>query len=85
MAPEWQQDSAKNGVANRVANPNGTPADSHYSWLAEKEDDGWAYGEVKDPEKKEHPCMVPYQDLPEEQRIKDDLFIAIVDALWVTP
>ena len=36
--------------------------------------DGWVYGIVKDPESKTHPCLVPYQDLPAEQRIKDSLF-----------
>jgi hypothetical protein len=33
---------------------------------------------VKDPEKKQHPCMVPYADLPAAQRAKDALFLGTV-------
>jgi hypothetical protein len=46
--------------------------------LAEKKADGWVYGEVKDPEKKEHPCLVEYEELPKDQQAKDSLFIAVV-------
>lgn len=28
-----------------------------------------------------HPCLVPYAELPAEQRLKDDLFKAIVHIL----
>lgn len=80
-APDWQKQSAINGVKFCIENPDSTPADSHNSWLKEKEADGWKYGEVKDSEKKEHPCFVPYEQLPESQKIKDSLFLAIVRAL----
>jgi len=43
--------------------------------------DGWGYGETKDPEKKEHPCMVPFNELPVEQEAKDFLFRGVVHAL----
>ena len=62
-------------------NPDAPPSASHESWLAVKEADGWKYGEVKDPENKEHPCFVPYEQLPEEQKAKDHLFKAVVEAL----
>jgi len=71
-APDWQKSSARNGVAGAIA--GNTPEQSHQSWLAEKAATGWKYGPVKDPEKKEHPCFVPYSQLPEAQRVKDDLF-----------
>lgn len=80
-APDWQRDSAFAGVRFTLANPDAKPSDSHDSWLAEKERDGWKYGPVKDPSKKEHPCFVPYDDLPVEQRTKDYLFQAVVRAL----
>jgi hypothetical protein len=75
-APEWQKSSARNGVAGALA--GNTPEQSHESWLAEKAASGWKYGPVKDPEKKEHPCFVPYVELPEAQRVKDDLFVHTV-------
>lgn len=80
-APEWQKVSAIKGVEFTCSNPAAGPADSHNSWLAEKERDGWSYGPVKDPDKKEHPCYVPYEHLPVSQRVKDHLFQAVVRAL----
>jgi hypothetical protein len=80
-APEWQKLSAITGVQHVMDNPDAKPSDSHESWLAEKQAGGWKYGPIKDPEKKEHPCMVPYDQLPEEQRHKDTIFLAIVRAL----
>lgn len=81
--PEWQIKSAINGVQFHLDNPNAGPAASHESWLREKELDGWKYGEVKDAGKKEHPCYVPYDKLPAEQKVKDALFIGVVRAMKV--
>ena len=80
-APDWQKESAYNGVRYHSENPNSEPADSHNNWRAEKEADGWVYGDVKDPEKKTHPCMVDYDDLPQAQKTKDYLFIAVVRSM----
>lgn len=72
-APSWQRSSALDGVKGALR--GNTPEQSHESWLAEKVKEGWVYGEVKDVEKKTHPCMVPYDKLPPEQQAKDHLFI----------
>jgi len=80
-APDWQVESAIKGVEFNLANPEAPASASHDSWLAEKERGGWIYGPVKDPEKKEHPCFVPYEELPIEQQAKDHLFKAVVEAL----
>lgn len=77
-APEWQRESAMNGIAGALG--GNTPEQSHESWMAEKVATGWKYGPVKDPEAKEHPCMVPYSELPESQRVKDHLYLAVVKA-----
>lgn len=77
-APEWQRESAKAGVRAIYDNPSMGPSAQHDSWLAEKERDGWKWGPVKDAEKKEHPCFVPYSDLPESQKAKDAIFGAVV-------
>lgn len=79
-APQWQKDSAANGVRHMLANPNATPEQMHESWLLEKEEAGWVYGEVKDEKQKTHPCMLPYDELPKAQRVKDYLFQAVVKA-----
>ncbi len=80
-APDWQRASAINGVSYTLAHPEAKPSDSHESWLVEKRDAGWKYGPVKNPEAKEHPCFVPYDQLPAEQKAKDYLFQAVVRAL----
>lgn len=84
-APEWQQKSAIAGVEMHLANPDATPEQSHESWLAQKVADGWVYGEVKDAEKKEHPCCRPYDELPAEQKSKDYLFRSVVHMLKDIP
>ena len=81
LAEEWQKESAIKGVDFAVKNPNLPDSSQHDSWLADKEKDGWVYGPVKDPSKKQHPCMVPYDQLPIEQRRKDALFKGIVGSL----
>lgn len=79
-APEWQKESAVNGVHGIVSGLITKPEQSHESWLAEKARTGWKYGPVKNAETKEHPCFVPYAELPPEQQVKDAIFFAIVRA-----
>ena len=80
-APQWQKDSAILGVNFNLERPDAPASASHDCWLAEKAATGWKYGPVKDADKKEHPCFVPYYRLPKEQQAKDHLFKAIVNAL----
>jgi hypothetical protein len=80
-APEWQRESAINGVKFHIANPNASPAASHANWLAEKKEQGWKFGPIKNVTRKEHPCFMPYNELPQDQRVKDYLFSAVVRAL----
>ena len=74
--PRGRQISALEGVDGVLAG-NG-PEQSHESWLKQKAETGWKYGPVKDPEKKEHPCFVPYAELPDSQKAKDRLFVTTV-------
>jgi hypothetical protein len=80
-APDWQKESAINGVIMHLKNPQAGPEASHESWLSEKCATGWKFGSVKDAERKEHPCIVPFGELPQEQKSKDFIFTAIVRAL----
>jgi hypothetical protein len=79
-AEQWQRDSAIKGVSFAISTPNAPASTQHDAWLADKQKDGWKYGPVKDAAKKEHPCFVPYNQLPAEQRTKDYLFKAVVGA-----
>ena len=78
-AEDWQRTSAIKGVDGVFAG-NG-PGASHESWLAEKVATGWTFGPVKDAEKKEHPCMVPFTELPFDQQQKDHIFVQTVHTM----
>lgn len=80
-AAEWQKNSALKGVQFHLDNPDASPSASHESWLKQKTEEGWKYGEVKNAETKEHPCFRPYDELPAEQRSKDYLFKQIIHSL----
>ena len=43
----------------------------HEVWAAGRIVDGWAYGEKRDDEKKTHPCLVSYEELPESEKEYD--------------
>ena len=72
--------SAISGVEKVLA---GTfdPKALHEEWCRYKVKDGWVWGEEKSYAAKTHPCLIEYESLPPAQRIKDKLFIAIVQAL----
>ncbi len=55
-----------------------TPEQSHINWLAAQEALGYKYGTEIDRVNLLHPCMVPYEQLPAEQKLKDDMFVAII-------
>lgn len=78
----WQKNSVVNGVGFHLDNPGSTPEDIHINWMKEKKENGWTLGPVKDTIRKEHPCMIPYKDLPKEQQVKDSLFITVVEAFF---
>ena len=80
-AEQWQRDSAIAGVKFRLDNPDAGDDCQHNAWMDDKLAHGWKYGLFKDAERKEHPCIVPYDQLPPEQKAKDAIFSAIVNAL----
>ncbi|WP_203368656.1 RyR domain-containing protein [Cysteiniphilum marinum] len=80
-APQWQKDSVMNGVNFHLNNPNLTPEQNHKNWLDLKINDGWTYGKEKDVENKKHPCVLPYEELPKDQRLKNVIFRQVVVCL----
>lgn len=40
----------------------------HEVWAEARISQGWTYGEQRNDELKTHPCLVPYEDLPEEEK-----------------
>ena len=82
---ESYRKSIEKAVQDEIKNPTTEPDESHKKWLKAREDDGWVYGPIKDQEKKQHPCMVPYEELPEVQQYKDILFVTMVALLKHAP
>ncbi len=44
---------------------------THEVWAARRFRDGWEYGEQRDDNERLHPCLVPYNELPEEEKEYD--------------
>ena len=43
----------------------------HENWAQLRISEGWTYGEKRDSDKKTTPCLVPYEDLPENEKEYD--------------
>lgn len=80
-APDWMKQSTRQSVENVMAHPHQTARDQHDQWLGQKQAAGWRHGDTKSETDRTHPMMVPFDDLPEFEKKKDDLVKAIVRAL----
>lgn len=43
----------------------------HEVWAQTRISQGWTYGEERNDDKKTHPCLIPYEELPESEREYD--------------
>lgn len=43
----------------------------HDEWAKTRIEQGWSYGETRDDANKKHPCLVPYDELPESEKVYD--------------
>ena len=43
----------------------------HEIWAATRIEQGWTYGPERNDSLKHHPCLVPYGELPEEEKVYD--------------
>jgi len=78
-----ESDELRQGVIRNVAKARAgmTPRMLHEEWVRDKQEHGWTLGPEKDSERRTHPCLVPYWDLPDYQRDKNRLFVSTVRAL----
>ncbi|OQR58381.1 RyR domain-containing protein [Bacillus sp. CDB3] len=44
---------------------------THEVWADQRLQEGWRYGEKRDEDKKEHPCLIPYEELSEIEKNYD--------------
>ncbi len=43
----------------------------HEVWAKSRMEQGWTYGEERNDALKHHPCLVPYEELPEVEKAYD--------------
>ena len=43
----------------------------HEVWAETRMKQGWTYGEQRNDEGKTHPCLIPYEELPESEKEYD--------------
>jgi ryanodine receptor 2 len=54
----------------------------HETWVRVRLGDGWTFGPKRDDDRREHPCLVPYADLPElEKEIDRQVTLATLKAM----
>ena len=51
----------------------------HEAWVDKYHEMGWRYGKEYDPVNKTHPDLVPYDELDPKEKIKDEVFVKLVD------
>lgn len=72
-----------------IVSTDATNKQLHDAWVGSKRAQGWNFGSVKNADRKEHPCLVAWDELPFEQQVKDDLWIStvknLVAAFWRIP
>jgi RyR domain len=44
---------------------------AHDIWASQRMKDGWSYGPERSDAAKKHPCLIPYEDLPESEKVFD--------------
>lgn len=44
---------------------------THDVWAAQRIAQGWSYGPQRDDARKETPCLVPYDELPDSEKVYD--------------
>lgn len=48
---------------------------AHENWAMQRMKEGWEHGTERDDATKKHPCLVPYEQLPESEKEYDRLMV----------
>jgi hypothetical protein len=80
-APEWMHADSARDARELLGNPGMMAEDGHGRWMRQKIAEGWKWGPVRDDEKKEHPSIRPFDQLPPGERLKDLLRVSLAGSL----
>ena len=70
--------SLMKGTEYVLNNPSTTAEENHNIWMEAKKTQGYTYGEVLDVEKKTHPSMIPFENLSNVEKRKDEMDVLMV-------
>ena len=56
---------------DKTATPEQIARNVHEVWAFNRLKEGWTYGEVRNDKKRQTPCLVSYEQLPEEEKAYD--------------
>jgi hypothetical protein len=76
--PEDSKDRAKTAVDEIMDNPGRTAEQLHDLWMKPLVEQGWTCGE-HDYDLKKHPCIVPFDDLPPSEILKDEVWYHLTE------
>lgn len=80
-APAYLKASYMAAVAWARENPGASARDAHEARLKAVFLKGWTRGDVIDQEAKTHPNLVPFDELPKDQRQRDEIGMVVIQTL----
>ena len=80
-AEDWMRASTIESVEHVLNDQDAAPGAQHEQWIEQKIRDGYKWGKKKDDKAKTHPMLVPFAELPVDERAKDAIIVALVRAL----
>jgi len=80
-APEWMHAESARSARKLLENPGMMAEEEHDRWMRQKIADGWTQGPVRDDEAKIHPSLLPFDQLPPGERLKDLLRVSLAGSL----
>lgn len=88
--PDWEytakevREATYSGVIFCLEHPEATQEQLHMNWKRDKIKAGWIYGPTKNETARMHPFITSYDQLPDGEKVKAEISLAVVDAFRET-